>query len=64
REYSWYSSKGNGFRLDHVLATPYLDRPVWAKYSHQERERGLSDHSVLIFDIINKMNEDGSMRGR
>lgn len=62
REYSWYSHSGAGYRLDHVLVTPFIDRPMWAKYSHQEREEGLSDHSPLIFDIISSMSEGGSIR--
>ncbi|MCE5295516.1 MAG: endonuclease/exonuclease/phosphatase family protein [Euryarchaeota archaeon] len=62
REYSWFSHKGNGYRLDHVLVTPFIDRPMWAKYSHKEREEGLSDHSPLIFDISDQMSEDGSIR--
>lgn len=62
REYSWLSHNGKGFRLDHVLVTPFIDRPMWAKYSHKEREEGLSDHSPLIFDISNQMSEDGSIK--
>lgn len=48
REYSWYSPKGNGFRIDHAFASASLaGRVVEAAYSHDEREAGLSDHSLL-----------------
>ncbi|OPX57984.1 MAG: Endonuclease/Exonuclease/phosphatase family protein [Methanomassiliicoccales archaeon PtaB.Bin134] len=60
REYSWYSSSGKGMRTDHALASPHIHHPMWAKYSHHERETGLSDHSVLIMDIMPRMNESGS----
>jgi exonuclease III len=61
REYSWYNSKGKGYRLDHVLVSPAIETPVWAKYSHKEREEGLSDHSPLIFDLPNVISENGSV---
>ncbi|HUT27331.1 MAG TPA: endonuclease/exonuclease/phosphatase family protein [Methanomassiliicoccales archaeon] len=60
KEYSWYSSSGKGMRTDHVLASPHIRHPLWAKYSHWERENGLSDHSILILDIMHRMNESGS----
>lgn len=60
REYSWYSSSGKGMRTDHALASPHIQHPVWAKYSHQERESGISDHSILILDIMHRLNESGS----
>lgn len=56
-EFTWYSTlKGgmlsNGFRLDHAFATP----PLWprnsaCRYSHREREAGISDHSVVIVEV-------------
>ena len=52
REYSWYSHRGNGFRIDHAFLSPALARgagPV--RYSHDERLSGLSDHSPLILDL-------------
>ena len=52
REFSWYSHRGNGFRIDHAFLSPALARragPV--RYSHDERLSGLSDHSVLILDL-------------
>jgi exodeoxyribonuclease III len=52
REFSWYSHRGNGFRIDHAFLSPALARlagPV--RYSHDERLAGLSDHSPLILDL-------------
>ncbi|MCX6651603.1 MAG: endonuclease/exonuclease/phosphatase family protein [Methanomassiliicoccales archaeon] len=60
REYSWYSSAGKGMRTDHALVSPHIRHPLWAKYSHWERENGISDHSILILDILDRMNESGS----
>jgi len=56
REYSWYSRRGgrdlNGFRLDHVLASPQLAKRITsARYSHAERHASTSDHSVLLVDF-------------
>jgi exodeoxyribonuclease III len=56
-EWTWYSklkggARGNGFRLDHAFATPSLmPRITSCRYSHIEREAGISDHSVLILDV-------------
>jgi len=52
REFSWYSHRGNGFRIDHAFLSPSLAKrtgPV--RYSHDERLAGLSDHSVLVLDL-------------
>jgi len=52
REFSWYSHRGNGFRIDHAFLSPTLARragPI--RYSHDERLAGLSDHSPLILDL-------------
>ncbi|HOC43806.1 MAG TPA: endonuclease/exonuclease/phosphatase family protein [Thermoanaerobaculales bacterium] len=52
REYSWYSSKRNGFRVDHIFASPTLAASVLrADYLHDVRLRGISDHSALIAEI-------------
>lgn len=60
REYSWRSSAGKGMRTDHALVSPQVHHPLWARYSHQEREGGLSDHSILILDIMPRLNGSGS----
>jgi exonuclease III len=53
----WYSKlksgvRGNGFRLDHAFATPSLvQRITSCRYSHVEREAGISDHSIVIVEL-------------
>ena len=55
-EYTWYSrfkggARGNGFRLDHAFVTPaLLPRVSRCWYSHDEREAGISDHSILLVE--------------
>jgi exodeoxyribonuclease-3 len=52
REYSWYSTRGNGFRIDHAFLSPELAaRAGSVRYSHEERLAGLSDHSPLILEL-------------
>jgi exonuclease III len=52
REYTWYSTRGNGFRIDHAFVSPTLLPKVRrVAYSHKERESGDSDHSLLMVDI-------------
>jgi exodeoxyribonuclease-3 len=52
REYSWYSHRGNGFRIDHAFLSPGLAARAGAvRYSHEERLAGLSDHSVLLLEL-------------
>jgi len=41
-------NKGNGFRIDHAFfSSAPAKRAGVVRYSHAEREAGLSDHSVL-----------------
>jgi exodeoxyribonuclease III len=52
REYSWFSTRGNGFRIDHAfLSHDLVGRAGTVRYSHQERIDGLSDHSPLILEL-------------
>ncbi len=52
REFSWYSHRGNGFRVDHAFASPRLAPRIGdVRYSHAERAIGVSDHSALVLDI-------------
>ena len=52
REFSWYSTRGNGFRIDHAfLSAPLAARAGDVRYSHDERQAGLSDHSPLVIDL-------------
>lgn len=51
-DFTWFSSKGNGFRVDHGHLSPDLAaRLVGAFHSHHEREQGLSDHASLTVDL-------------
>lgn len=52
RDYTWYSSAGNGFRLDYIWASPSLAQRiqnVW--HDHESRLTLSSDHSAVISDI-------------
>jgi exonuclease III len=61
REYTWYSSAGNGFRLDHAfLSPPLLPQVCRVVYSHREREAAVSDHSGLVLDIEKTGERKGS----
>ncbi len=52
KEFSWVSSRGNGYRYDHCLCTPQLDECIeLVTYKHALRGPGLSDHSALVLDI-------------
>ena len=52
REYSWFSSRGNGFRIDHALVSRrMLPRIRAVRYSHRERIGRISDHSALILEL-------------
>ena len=52
REYSWFSTRGNGFRIDHAFLSDALAvRTGTIRYSHEERLAGISDHSPLILEL-------------
>jgi exodeoxyribonuclease III len=52
REYSWFSTRSNGFRIDHAFLSQELVACAGAvHYSHEERIAGLSDHSPLILEL-------------
>ena len=57
REHTWFSRAGSarpgrGFRIDHAFASPTLaERVISCRYDHDVRERGWSDHSLLIVDL-------------
>lgn len=53
REFSWYSQKGNGFRYDHTWVHESLARSIGdCRYEHSPRVEGLSDHSVMILELV------------
>jgi exodeoxyribonuclease-3 len=52
REYSWFSTRNNGFRIDHAFLSQELAACAGSvHYSHEERITGLSDHSPLILEL-------------
>lgn len=52
RQYSWYSQKRNGFRIDHAFLSPRLQPDLRAaRYSHRHRKDGTSDHSALLVEL-------------
>jgi exodeoxyribonuclease III len=53
KEFSWYSSQGNGFRIDHAFCSKELDRRVSkVEYIHTPRELKFTDHSALVVEIF------------
>lgn len=59
-EYTWFSNPngagtGRGFRIDHAFASSMLAESVTScRYDHEARERGWSDHSLLVVDLVLK----------
>ena len=50
-DYTWFLDS-SGFRLDYAFLTPGLGKALRSvEYSHKERLKGLSDHSILTADI-------------
>jgi exodeoxyribonuclease III len=57
REHTWFSRRGGrahrGFRIDHAFASPMLAEWVTGcRYDHAVRQRRLSDHSLLMVDLV------------
>ncbi|MDK9716146.1 MAG: endonuclease/exonuclease/phosphatase family protein [Sulfuritalea sp.] len=53
RDYTWYSSSGNGFRLDYIWASPRLApaiQRIW--HDHDARITLSTDHSTVIADVL------------
>jgi len=52
KEFSWISSRGNGYRYDHALCSESLDSQIeQVQYDHEVRVGKLSDHSALLIDF-------------
>lgn len=52
REASWFSHTGQGFRLDHAFVSAPLAGSVRAaRYAHELRLAGLSDHAPMRLDL-------------
>lgn len=52
RDYTWFSSAGNGFRLDYAFLSPALaPRLARAEHIHKPRHEAVTDHSGLLVEI-------------
>ena len=52
RDYTWFSSAGNGFRLDYIWASPQLASHVLGvSHRHDGRLNRYSDHSAVVSDF-------------
>ena len=52
RVFTWYTTGGNGFRIDHAFATAAVnDRIKEIGYDHTPRETACTDHSALVIDV-------------
>lgn len=52
REYTWYSHRHNGFRLDHAFLSPACaPRLRRTAFDHTVRTSGASDHSALVVEL-------------
>ena len=52
RQYSWYSQRGRGFRIDHAWISTALQPSLrGARYLHQPRLQRLTDHSALLVEL-------------
>ncbi len=62
-EHTWCRN-GKSYRIDHALASSLLaPRIEQCRYSHEERERGCSDHSVLLVEVKDDKRVSGGGRG-
>ena len=53
KEFSWYSNHSNGFRIDHVFASPEADSMIKRIfYDHTPREAKVTDHSALVVETV------------
>lgn len=51
-EYSWFSNRNNGFRIDHAfIHKKYISLIKSCYYEHKPRENKVSDHSIMIIDL-------------
>ncbi len=52
KEFTWYSSKGNGFRIDHAFCSKQVNQRIrLIEYRHETRDRKITDHSGLIIEL-------------
>ncbi|TAH41951.1 MAG: hypothetical protein EYC71_11440 [Gammaproteobacteria bacterium] len=51
KEFSWYSPKGNGFRIDHMFTTPKVDEQITRIcYDQTPRLAKMTDHAALMVE--------------
>lgn len=51
REFSWYSTHGNGFRIDQVFSSPEAEVLIErVYYDHRPRQTKATDHSALVLE--------------
>ena len=53
REFSWYSNKGNGFRIDHALCAKAINEAIRGVSYLRDSIGSISDHACLLLDIAN-----------
>lgn len=54
RQYTWYSTYNNGFRLDQVFATSEIEptiKKVRYDWGDGGRDVSLSDHAAIVFEL-------------
>lgn len=52
RQFTWYSHRRRGFRLDHAFLSPAVaPRLRSARFDHAVRESGATDHSALVVEL-------------
>lgn len=50
-EYSWFSHRGNGFRIDHALCSPAFDKALNDVSYLGDAIKGITDHACLLLDL-------------
>ncbi|GAA1822490.1 endonuclease/exonuclease/phosphatase family protein [Agromyces salentinus] len=59
REYSWFSTAGNGFRVDHVYVHPsLLDDVLNAFYDQTPLAERATDHAALILELSDEFRSN------
>lgn len=52
-DFTWYSTRGNGFRLDYTFISPVLSDKLHQSYlSHHEKIENYSDHSLMVTELL------------
>ncbi len=60
KEFSWYSTAGNGFRLDHFfIDKKFKNDVINCYYKHIYREEKISDHSLMSLELKSYKTKNG-----